>query len=160
MYLQLPPFEALTQGEIIDDCPILSWEREGGGWNAKDSAERVIILTQACDLEQAKTSRVQVAIVHEAQKLAAAGLLKAKAISDQVRKHKVFGWYFLPVGQGVTESIVDLRDIHTLPRDLLLELAGAGKRVAALSTPYREHLSQHFAVTFSRIGLPEPYETE
>jgi hypothetical protein len=26
-------------------------------------------------------------------------------------------------------------------------------------TPYREHLAQHFAVTYSRIGLPEPYGT-
>jgi len=25
---------------------------------------------------------------------------------------------------------------------------------------YREHLAKHFADTFSRIGLPEPYETE
>jgi hypothetical protein len=26
-----------------------------------------------------------------------------------------------------------------------------------LITPYREHLAQHFSVTYSRIGLPEPY---
>jgi hypothetical protein len=26
-------------------------------------------------------------------------------------------------------------------------------------TPYREHLAQHFSVTYSRIGLPEPYGT-
>jgi hypothetical protein len=25
---------------------------------------------------------------------------------------------------------------------------------------YREHLAKHFADTYSRIGLPEPYETE
>jgi len=24
---------------------------------------------------------------------------------------------------------------------------------------YREHLANHFADTFSRIGLPEPYDT-
>jgi hypothetical protein len=26
-------------------------------------------------------------------------------------------------------------------------------------TPDREHLAQHFAVTYMRIGLPDPYET-
>jgi len=25
---------------------------------------------------------------------------------------------------------------------------------------YREHMAKHFADTFSRIGLPEPYPTE
>ncbi len=29
-----------------------------------------------------------------------------------------------------------------------------------LQSPYREHLAKHFADTFSRIGLPEPYESE
>jgi len=47
-----------------------------------------------------------------------------------------------------------------MDRGLLEELAAEGKRVGALTTPYREHMAQHFAVTFSRIGLPEPYETE
>lgn len=28
-----------------------------------------------------------------------------------------------------------------------------------LATPYREYLAQHFAVTYMRIALPEPYET-
>jgi len=42
---------------------------------------------------------------------------------------------------------------------LLRELCRAGKRRARLQTPYREHLAKHFADTFSRIGLPRPYET-
>jgi hypothetical protein len=32
-------------------------------------------------------------------------------------------------------------------------------RLARIQTPYREHLAKHFADTFSRIGLPQPYET-
>jgi hypothetical protein len=35
-----------------------------------------------------------------------------------------------------------------------------GYRSATIKTPYREHLAQHFAVTFSRIALPEPYDTQ
>jgi hypothetical protein len=53
-----------------------------------------------------------------------------------------------------------LRDIHTIPSAMLQELARGGKRVCAIDSPYREHLAQHFSVTYSRIGLPEPYDTE
>ena len=42
---------------------------------------------------------------------------------------------------------------------LLEGLQARGKHVGRLMTPYREHLAQHFSVTYSRIGLPEPYGT-
>jgi hypothetical protein len=40
------------------------------------------------------------------------------------------------------------------------KLARAGRRRARLLSPYREHIAKHFADTFSRIGLPEPYDTK
>jgi hypothetical protein len=58
------------------------------------------------------------------------------------------------------ESIVDLRSLYTIRLDLLEELCRVGKRIAHLESLYREHLAQHFANTYSRIGLPMPYETE
>jgi hypothetical protein len=36
----------------------------------------------------------------------------------------------------------------------------SGKRVASLASPYREHLARHFAVTYMRVALPEPYGTQ
>jgi hypothetical protein len=75
----------------------------------------------------------------------------------------VFGWYFLPAAPppiGLPESLVELRDLHTLPRSVLERLVAEGKRVCRIQTPWREHLTQHFAVTYSRIALPEPYETQ
>jgi hypothetical protein len=56
--------------------------------------------------------------------------------------------------------IVDLRQLHTVRYDLLTALCQRGRRRARLLSPYREHLAKHFADTFSRIGLPEPYESE
>jgi hypothetical protein len=44
--------------------------------------------------------------------------------------------------------------------DVLDELRLNGKRIAHLESLYREHLAKHFADTYSRIGLPMPYETE
>lgn len=155
--------DALTQGDIFDDCPIL----ERGDIQSPEAQStgiilrvRAVVLTQACDLAESKATSVVVAVVHDAQTLVQRGILKAALIRDQVRRHRVYGWYFLPRAGGMEESLVDLRHLHTIPRIVLERLAGEGKRVTSIGTPYREHLAQHFAVTYSRIALPLPFETQ
>jgi len=167
MYESVAPKDPLTQGDIIDGCPIfgldhdeplVSLEFPPTRWTA-----RVIVLTQACDLAQAKTRRVLIALVHGAQDLVDRSILKVAVIRDQVRRGVVYGWYFLPAAPApviLPESIVDLRDLHTVSRSVLELLIANGKRICRVNTPYREHLAQHFAVTYSRIGLPEPYSTQ
>jgi hypothetical protein len=149
------------QGDIIDVCPLLIWDDgpPGQGPRPGEFLGRVVVLTQACDLAQAKTTRVVIALVHDAMRLVNAGILKSKIIQDQVRLHRIFGWYFLPAEDHLEESIVDLRDLHTIPRSILEDLIRQGKRVCQIESPYREHLAQHFAMTYARIGLPSPYET-
>lgn len=162
IYQPVTPDLPLSQGDIIDRCPILVWDEHATTGTPGDPAElelRVVVLTQACDLAQTRASRVVVAVVHSAQNLVDGGILKGKAITDQIRSHRVYGWYFLPAG-SIPESIVDLRDLHTVPRSLLERLIAQGNRLCRIATPYREHLAQHFAITYSRVGLPEPYETQ
>jgi hypothetical protein len=166
MIYRIPvPHEDLSQGDILDDCPVFGLEcgtesvdldAEPIRWRA-----RVIVLTQACDLANTKTTRAVFAIVHPAQILVDQNQLTASVIRDRVRRHQVFGWYFLPEfpDAGFPKSIVDLRNLHTIPRVALQTVARQGKRLSRLETPFREHLAQHFASTYSRIGLPEPYET-
>jgi hypothetical protein len=101
-----------------------------------------------------------VAVVHSVQRLVDRGILQPKVIRDQIRAHRVYGWYFLPAGAAVEELVIDLRDLHIIPRGLLDRLIRDGKRVARIRTPYREHLAQHFSTTYARIGLPEPYPTQ
>jgi len=167
MYQSLPPGTLLSQGDIIDDCPVIavdvssSQAEEDAAF--KKSRARVVVLTQACDLAQEKTTRCVVAPVHNASVLVDQGDLKASHVRDQIRRGLVFGWYFLPAAPTpieLPESIVDLRDLHTVSRSLLGRLIINGKRVCRIETPWREHLAQHFAVTYSRIALPEPYETQ
>ncbi len=164
IYRKPVPRDCLTQGDMLDDCPLVYWEllpsEAETGPRPVTVRARVVVLTQACDLAQNKATRILVAVVHEAQHLVDRGLLKSSVIRDQVRSHRVYGWYFLPKGETMRESIVDLRHLHTVPRNVLEELITRGKRVIRLTTPYREHLAQHFATTYSRIGLPEPYETQ
>lgn len=154
-----------TQGDILLECPLVYWEMvtaDDGSRRPKSvaSTESVIVLTQTCDLANVKTSKLQVAVVHNTRTLVSDGTLKSQTIRDQVRRHRVFGWYFLPAGDGIAESIVDLRNVYTVPRELIELQIADGQRAATLATPYREHLAQQFAVTFSRIALPEPFETE
>jgi len=159
IYQVVPPDQLLTQGDILDGCPIVRATADG----AVDLLRgQVVVLTQACDLAQTKADLVVVAVVHPAARVVEQGQLKGSAVRDQVRRGQVFGWYYLPAAPepiALPESIVNLRDLHTVPRELLEKLAADGKRVGRLLTPYREHLAQHFAVTYMRIALPEPYET-
>jgi hypothetical protein len=166
MYEQ-PTATDLSQGDILDDCPILVWKLAPPPLDLEVAPEariiRVVVLTQACDLAQEKTTRVVVAPVHEAAELTARNVLKAGAIRDQVRRGLVFGWYFLPAAPvpiALAESIVDLRELHTIERRTLEYLVSAGKRVCRIRTPWREHLAQHFGTTYTRIALPEPYATQ
>ena len=159
------PDEAVDQGDVIRNCPIASLDA------LPDSAETqieipvafnwVYVLTQACDLASAKTRFVNVALVFDAQALIDAGKLKAAEVRGPIRAGRVFGWYYLPgdADTALPEMIVDLRQLHTLPLEPITQLCRQGHRLARLVSPYREHLAKHFADTFSRIGLPAPYET-
>lgn len=152
----------LSQGDVIDRCPILVWNEPLDAASSLEPEEvevRVVVLTQACDLAQARASRVLVAVVHSAEGLVSQGILKAKLVTEQIRQHRVYGWYFLPSG-SIPESIVDLRDLHTVPRRMLERLIDEGNRLCRIATPFREHLAQHFTSTYARIGLPDPYPTD
>ena len=70
MYQTPAPEEILSQGDLIDDCPLItirSWPPDPGRDVRSEAwTIRVVVLTQACDLAQGKTTRVVVAPVHEA----------------------------------------------------------------------------------------------
>jgi hypothetical protein len=166
MMYTLPGRVGLEQGDVIDGCPVPllpdSPDDLLAGIGVSLTPARVVVLTQTCDIAQAKAGRLVVGVVYRAEAVVAAGGLKATAIRDQVRPGKMFGWYFLPAADGpvvLPESVIDLRDLHTVPASLLNHLVAAGKRICRIATPYREHLAQHFGMTYMRIALPEPYPT-
>ena len=165
IYQRPSPEEPLDQGDLIAGCPVVAVTNFSV--DQVDSAQvqldlhRVIVLTQACDLASQKTDAAIVASVFGAQELVERQLLKAVDVKGPIRASRVWGLYFLPADAalGLGEMIVDLRRLHTIRLELLSALCRADKRAARLQTPYREHLAKHFADTFSRIGLPQPYET-
>jgi hypothetical protein len=157
------PDEPLDQGDLIDQCPLpfIKDIHEGGEPAVDLALRRVIVLTQTCDLANQKTVVVTVAEVFEAQEFVDGGFLKPADIKGPLRAGRIWGLYFLPAHAdlGLGEMIVDLRRLHTVRLDLLTNLCRGVHRRGRLPPPYREHLAKHFADTFSRIGLPRPYET-
>lgn len=156
----------VDQGDIIDGCPVLRvaqfHELQPNEPDIECAAVRVVVLTQTCDFANSKVTQVVVALAHDSDQLVSDGLLKAAEIRGPVRGGRVFGWYFLPKDDslGLGESIVDFRQLHTVPLHVLTTLCQSGHRIARLEPLYREHLNKHFADTYSRIGLPEPYATD
>jgi hypothetical protein len=165
IYLRDSVDSPIDQCDLIDNCPLIfliDYDLDVPGEAQVECVPtRVLVLTQTCDLVQGKTSAVTVAVVHEAQLIVDKGLLKPADVRGPVRAARVYGWYFLPASSdlGLNEMIVDLRQLHTVRLDLLTTLSRQGKRRARLLSPYREHLAKHFADTYSRIGLPDPYQT-
>jgi hypothetical protein len=165
IYSHPPIDESLDQGDLIDECPVssITYNELGRLDRCKFAFDlhRVLVLTQTCDLAMSKTKSIVVASVFDAQAMVNAGVVKAVDVKGPIRAGRSFGVYFLPADakSSLGEMIVDLRRLHTAGIEFLDALRLAGKRPARLLTPYREHLAKHFADTYSRIGLPKPYET-
>ena len=165
IYDPTPSEAPIDQGDLIDGCPVLRLVALPSDLGSPErvvlDVRRVFVLTQTCDLANERTIDANVAGVFDASFLVDNGTLKPSDIKGQIRAGRVWGWYFLPADAklGLPEMIVDLRRIHTIRLDLLRSLCQAGHRKARMQPLYREHLAKHFADTFSRIGLPRPYET-
>ncbi len=167
MIFRLPaPNDPIDQGDIIDGCPIVQivdYSLENlTSPKVACSRHPVVVLTQSCDLANQKTQRVTVAVVHNAQFLVEQKVVQAVNVRGPIRGGRVFGWYFLPRAPefSLEVSIADLRQLFTIPLEVLRTLCNLRLRKARIQPLYREHLAKHFADTYSRIGLPAPYETD
>lgn len=158
--------DPVDQGDIINSCPLprlASFDPNVPDLTeVHNSLERVVVLTQTCDLAHGKISRATVALAIDASEVVSQGHLKAADVRGPLRAGRVYGWYFLPAddGLGLPEMIVDFRQIFTLPLTILEGLCERGLREARIRPLYREHLARHFGDTYSRIGLTDRYPTE
>lgn len=173
--------DRLTQGDLIFNCPILTWKSEISqlqtieGETLKREIEAiqadVIVITQACDLENEKVSNV-ILCPHFSISEYRKNWEKSMRAIDQNPTEKAwrrlcddikdgYCWNLSMLNNGVVgeliieHRIVDFHDVYTIPRDFLESLLRQRQlsRVRLLP-PYREHLSQAFARFFMRVGLP------
>jgi hypothetical protein len=182
-YEVVNPGVGLTQGDIILECPLLRWAiGDAVDAEPESSEERlyrsatafkadVVVMTQACDLEQGKVADVVLCpcCTLSTYKKAWETAERAKSQNPTQRAWSVlcrdikdgFIWNLFLMNcmregdLACEHQIVDFHAIHTAPKvflDAMLMERGA-KRLRLLS-PYREHLSQSFARYFMRVGLP------
>ena len=136
------PNASLTQGDLIFDCPVLTWQtgayfsQEGTHEpeilknTVDDISVDVIVMSQACDLEQCRVDNVT--------------MLNSGQVEDLSIGVRIF--YF--------------HEVFTVPHIFLESLlVHRGKPRFRLLPPNREHLSQAIARFFMRVGLPPPIET-
>jgi hypothetical protein len=178
------PNESLTQGDLILDCPLIGWKTEElhpVGSIEEEALEQavfpfkedVIVMTQACDLEQAKVSNVvlcpciplsQFRSIWKAdrdQKGLKSNNDSWKSFCREVTNG--FRWNLAIINSWETGSlptehrVVDFHEVYTVPRVFLESfIKQRGNLRLRLLPPYREHLSQAFARFFMRVGLPTP----
>jgi len=174
---------AITQGDLIFNCPVLSWTDENLDLQGADETEvlkgsaiavsaDVVVMTQACDLEHQKVSNVilcpQISIdeyyVFWKSDMEARGNNPTKKAwashCDDICDGFIWNLSMLnkEVNDGETRidiRIVNFHEVFSVPRSFLESLVSQrGQERFRLLPPYREHLSQAFARFFMRVGLP------
>ncbi len=177
----------ITQGDLIFNCPVLTWasgelvlegaeEAEVLEGLVKAVAADVVVMTQACDLEHQKVSNVilcpQISIdeYYEFWKsdMEARGNNPTKKAWDSHCDDICDGfiWNLSMLNKEVNDGetsidirIVNFHEVFTVPRSFLESLVSQrGQERFRLLPPYREHLSQAFARFFMRVGLPASIE--
>jgi hypothetical protein len=174
----------LTQGDLIIDCPVIAWAP--GPLNLSGSSENevlkgattaievdVVVMTQACDLENHKVDKVilcphisisdyRKAWEAEKKRLSQNPTKQAwESLFADIRDGYIWNLAVLNAGESgelkTEHRIVDFHDVYTIPRGFLESLLKQrGRPRLRLNPPYREHLSQAFARFFMRVGLPVP----
>lgn len=175
----------LSQGDIVLECPILTWSDEPLSLESTEDVSEVlngaslavsadvIIMTQACDLDNQNLRAVilcpSIALTNYRTIWEEDFERQGYRPSDKAWKKqfenisKGFVWHQSILeahedGELETENrVVDFHEVFTLPRSFLESLVKErGKPRLRLSSPYKEHLSQAFARFFMRVGLPTP----
>lgn len=173
----------LTQGDLIFDCPLLAWQvedvlrLEGEGVsevleNAMSAIQAdVVVMTQACDLEQEKVENVILCSHVDLDEYFVAWKTNMESAgqkpTDKAWKSRCnnicngYIWNLTMLndcqtkGSNIGVRIVDFSEVFTVPRSFLESLLKQrGHSRFRLLPPYREHLSQAFARFFMRVGLP------
>lgn len=172
----------LTQGDIILDCPVVRWASKpiepgmGREFESLKSAVEVVladvvVITQACDLEQRKVKNAILCPHVSLDKYKEEWETTMKAMSQNPTSKawqrtcedikNGYIWNLSMLNEGNVENltlahrVVDFHDVFTLPRNFLESLLQSKEQSRLrLRPPYREHLSQAFARFFMRVGLP------
>jgi hypothetical protein len=164
-YKEISPGEPISQGDIFFDCPIFMSLPTINPSDPRNITEvetiidnaDVVVMTQACDLENRKTESVVVAMLWDPLEMKLENKNRWEFISEV---HAGRRPNYALIGKHSSENItmrykiVEFSRIFTLPYEFLMNFSEYHGLRLRLNTPHRELLSQQFGNYFSRIGLP------
>lgn len=190
--------EKLEQGDIILKCPVIAWSDtatmvkltpENLKRKLKPWIADVVVMTQACDIEQKKVKDI-ILCPHTPLSLLKedwdAGFDKREPFPNSTseenqkwRNKKRTGWantcnqfksgtrWNLSMIESFSDGrfkmekrLVDFHTVFSLPKPFLEKFISSGPQRLTLLPPYREHLSQAFARYFMRVGTPTDIKDE
>jgi hypothetical protein len=172
----------ITQGDIIFDCPLTAWKnapieltRESESEVLKAATDifraDVIVMTQACDLENEKVRNL-ILCPHTSLSVYRQAWEAEMKSQKQVPTPKAWKTHCNDICEGfqfnltmldsggpeelrIEHRVVDFSEVFTLPREFLEGIISLRNLPRLrLLPPYREYLSQAFARFFMRVGLP------
>ena len=160
----------LAQGDYLPGCLVPEFHPDFGQASAEQeilvSKADLIVVTQSCDLENAKTGFAALCRAFRLEQFEETNpKFRQKKMWEEVRKGRVEGLHLLagPTNPNNNRDalVVDFRQIFSLPIGYLARHAQNLGNRARLQSPYVEHFSQAFARFFMRVGLPSaipPYK--
>lgn len=163
--------DTLHQGDYIPGCVVPSLpgdfadDRRGEG-PIPLLGRDLIVLTQSCDLVNAKISSVALcsvwtlAVFEKANTSHPASRKKWLSRWNNVRRGREPALHLLqsPVApeDSASTMVVDFREFFSLPIAYLTQRAAQPGHRWRLKSPYLEHFSQSLARFYMRVGLPSP----
>jgi hypothetical protein len=193
-YEEVQPDTPITQGDFIDPCPVLAFDeipqftlpiktdaviaRLQGRYGIERN--RVVVMTQACDLAQGKARNVILCPVYhlddykteweKAQKTAGRPVRPTEWPSKiaEIKKGRILNLCLLagsdskkPGGVSIPCQVVDFLEVFSMPLEIVKTwVLSQNTNRLRLLPPYREHLSQAFARYFMRVALPVDIDIE
>lgn len=183
-YEIVPADAPLMQGDFIFKCRVPTWKRENIELSGETEEETlkallhfieadVIVMTQACDLEQNHVQNVTLCPHLPLSKYKEGWerfmTARKQGITPNAWRKQCdnlrdgFIWNQSLLNSSTIDEfpfehrVADFYDVYTLPRVFLESLLkNRGNPRPRLLPPYREHLSQAFARFYMRVGLPTP----
>lgn len=165
-YEVVGPEDGLQQGDILERLVVLTPEPTTDNPGAVVEVEsNLIIMTQSCDLENAKLTHLVMCPVWLPSELGESDPRFLKGdFQDLLVKGRVEGFH--PINKSDVDGlqrgwrVVQFQRVIEMRVDKVREqLPDLGKRLR-LASPYKEHLSQGFARFFMRVGLPVAIERD
>lgn len=121
--------------------------------------QRLIVVTQSCDLENGKVEFVALCPIHTLDEFAEANPhYRNRKSWEAVRRGQVHALHLIASPETPSDNnlayVVDFGHIVSLPIEYLSNHAEQMHSRWRLMSPFLEHFSQSFARFFMRVGLP------